>query len=184
MGKLNLSKRVFTHNKNRPKNRYEPGTLEFEVSEIFYQCALELTSVAYSTINRAYPKQERERNPKTEYLWLSSHAQAKEFLTRYKNIVKDNVIPFAILSKHKEAYDALQDQSTTDFRALVVDNNFYMLYSKLKDFGPLMLPEEHLEAYNKVLETTYNTIKDKLVENMSIYEAAPKYNSEEEYFNV
>lgn len=168
---MNTSKKLFYHDKNRPKNRYSPNTLEFEVAEIFYECGLELTGVTYSAINRAYPKQEREKNPKLEYRWTDAHHQAKEFLTRYKNIVKDAVIPLAKLTKHSGGYDDSQDIHTQEFRKLIVDNNFFMLYDKLKDFGPLMLPPEDVESYEKVLNTTYEKVRDKLIENLKPYEA-------------
>ncbi len=179
---MDKAKTIFRHDRNRPRNRYSEGTLEFEVSEIFYEASLELTGVAFSAVNKAFPKEEREKIPKLEYAWKNSHAQAKEFLTRYKNIVKDAIIPFAKLSKHIAGYDSSQDQSTKDFIQLIVNGQFYMLYDKLKDFGPLMLPAEDVEAYSKVLAITYEKVKEKLLENLSVYEAAPRFQSEEEYF--
>lgn len=163
--------KIVFHKKDRVKNLYKEGTLEYEVSEIFYECALELTGVAYSAINRAYPRQEREKNPKATYLWETSHNQAKEFLTRYKNIVKDVVIPLVKLTKHKATYDDSKDRHTVQFKQLVVDNNFYKLYEKLKDYGPMILPEDHVKPFQDVLDVTFEKLKKQLVTALSIYEA-------------
>ena len=162
--------KIVFHKKDSVKNLYKEGTLEYEVSEIFYECALELTGVAYSAINRAYPRQEREKNPKLTYVWESSHHQAKEFLTRYKNIVKDVVIPLVKLTKHRGPYDDSQDQHTIQFKQLIVDNNFYKLYEKLKDYGPMILPKEDVEAFQKVLDVSYEKLKQQLLTALSVYE--------------
>lgn len=166
-----IKTKVWFHDKNRTRNRYSEGTPEFEVAEIAYECFLELTGVAYSAINRAFPKDQRDKDPKIEYIWKDSHHQAKEFLTRYKNIVKDAVIPLAKLTKHKGDYDDSQDRHTKEFKQMIVDNNFFMLYDKLKDFGPLMLPQENVEPFIKVLESTYPKVKEKLLANLAPYEA-------------
>ena len=169
---MNLQKyKVFGHDRNRARQSFAPGSPEYEVAELCYQMFLELAGVAFSAVNRAYSKSERDKNPKVFYLWASGHEQAKEFLTRYKNLVKDAVIPLVKITKHKGNYDDAQDQHTQEFKKLIVDNNFYMLYSKLKDFGPFLLPEEHLEAYYKVLESTYNSVKERLIANLGVYEA-------------
>jgi len=177
-------RRFFFHDKNRPKNRYQEGTPEFEVAEMAYEAFLELTGVAYSAINRAYPKAEREKNTKLEYLWQDAHHQAKEFLTRYKNIVKDVVIPLAKVTKHPQPYDDSQDRHTKEFKALIVDNNFFTLYDKLKDYGPLMLPADQVEAFEKVLDITYPKLKQKLLDNLSYVEAEGRYKTVDEFLDA
>lgn len=171
--------KVLGHDRNRARQSFSLGSAEHEVAELCYQMFLELTGVAFSAINRAYSRIEREKNPKVFYLWASGHEQAKEFLTRYKNLVKDAVIPLVKLKKHKADYDDSQDQHTQEFKKLIIDNNFFMLYSKLKDFGPFLLPEEHLEAYYKVLDTTYHSVKERLLANLAPYEAEGILKNEE-----
>lgn len=168
---MEIRKRLFRHDKNRAKQTYQKDTPEFEVAEIAYECFLELTGVTYSAINRAYPRAEREKNPKAEYLWSSAHAQAKEFLTRYKNNVRDAVIPLANVTKHKVEYDDSQDRHTQEFKKLIIDNCFYMLYFKLKAFGPMMLPADQITAYEAVLDVTYQSVKEKIVANLAFFEA-------------
>lgn len=163
--------KVFGHDRKRTRQMFEKGSPEYNVSELCYQMFLELSGVAFSAINRAYTKAERDANPKIFYLWAAGHEQTKEFLTRYKNLVKDAVIPLARITYHRAGYDDSEDQHTQEFKRLIVDNNFYMLYTKLRDFGPFLLPEEHLEPYYKVLEATYNSVKERLLENLAFYEA-------------
>lgn len=178
---MNIQKhaRMFGHDRKRPRQSFLPDSPEFEVAELCYQMFLELTGVAFSAMNRAYSKAEREKNSKVYYLWASGHEQAKQFLTRYKNLVKDAVIPLAKITYHKNGYDDSQDQHTQEFKKLIVDNNLYMLYSKLRDYGPMILPEDHLEAYNKVLDSTYKSVKDRLVNSLSVYEAEGVLKSED-----
>jgi vacuolar-type H+-ATPase subunit H len=173
------NKRIFFHDKNRVRNRYDPHTPEFEVAEIVYECFLELAGVGYAAANKAFPKAERDKNPTLNYAWETAHQQIKEFLTRYKNIVKDAVIPLVKLTKHKTEYDDSQDRHTQEFKKLIVDNNYKMLYEKLKDFAPMLLPEEDVEPFNKVLDITYPKVREKLLSNLAVYEAEGRYSEED-----
>lgn len=176
---MKINRKVFGHDKNRARQMYAPGTPAFEVAELVYELFLELTQVPYSAMNRAYSRAEREKNPKLEYLWSSGHAQAKEFLTRYKNVVRDSIVPLAKLTKHRQAYDDSQDRHTQEFKQLIVDGQFYMLHEKLRDFAPMLLPEDHLEAYYKVLDTTYESVKTRLLEALSYFEAEGKFTEQD-----
>lgn len=171
--------KVFFHKKDRLRLRYEEGTLEYEVSEIVYDCFLELTGVAYSFINRAYPKAKREHDPKLDYRWADAHHQAKEFLTHYKNLAKNEVIPLAILSFHKDVYDDSEDLSTREFKQLLVDNNLQSLYMKLRGYGPAFVTADEVIPYEKVLDATHERVKSRLLDALSYYEAAPRYTSED-----
>lgn len=185
--------RIFNHRRDRPRQVPVAGA-PLEVSEGFYSCGLSLTQVAYNAINRAYPKNERDQNPKVLDTHAESSAQAKQFLTYYKCIVRDEVVPLAKLKKHKEPYDyhpsdfaveisdrtkKFEDRPTYEFRCLVVLNNFHMLYLRLRDYAPLLLPPEHVEAYLKVLETTFLREREQLLEFLSRYEADPVKTAED-----
>jgi hypothetical protein len=169
---------------------YRTQTLPFDkltpaeqISEIGYKRLLELVKAAYHAINRAYPAELRKSTPKLEYRYQEAQKQAKQHLNFYKVNIRDVIVEFAVLTRHKTEYDASQDQSTQDFRKLVVAQ-FDMLKDRLADYAPIMVPEEDVPSFLSALELVYERERINLLEGeppigISHYEAAPRYTAED-----
>lgn len=173
------------HKPKTQRQRRMPTGIGLEISEAAYSTFLAVCQVAYNAVNRAFPRDEREKVPKIGYLHADAIKQIKSFLTHHKTVVRDDIIPLAILKKEKAAYDffasdfyleertkRFEDRPTQEFRALVITNLDY-LYMRLRDYAGMWLPEDQVEGYLKALESTYETERPKLLEFLSVYRATP-----------
>ena len=160
------------HKSGLQKQRYRPGSPEHDISEAAYFSLLALAQVAYHCINRAYPLRERKTNRKVEDRYLDAFELTKSYMTFYKCVVRDDVLPLAKLKRHKGGYDALQDRPTTEFRRMVM-GQLYWLKEKLTAYAPLILPKDDIEGFLSVLEVTYNLEVPKLEDVLARYEADP-----------
>lgn len=177
---------IFNHRAKTARLRRMPTGLGLEISEAAYSTFLSVCQVAYNAVNRAYPKDERMKLPKVGYLHADAISQIKAFLTHHKTVVRDDVIPLAILHREKQPYDfhpsdfthleqrtkRFEDRPTQEFRALIVTNLDY-LYMRLKDYADMWLPEDQVEGYLKALESTFKTERANLLEFLSVYRATP-----------
>lgn len=151
-----------------------------QISEIGYKRLLELAKCAYTAVNRAYPMEERKDNLKVDFRYQEAHRQVKQHLNFYKSAIRDGIVPFATLTRHKEAYDDSQDRSTQDFRKLVV-GQFTMLRERLVDYADLIVPEEadvktFLLSLDKVFAREMKLLLDgEPGVGIAHYEAAPRY---------
>lgn len=186
-----IKPKVFNHKRNRTR-QVPVGGAPLEVSEAFYSSGLTLTQVAYTAINLAYPKADRDASIDIAHKHRDVSNVAKQHLTYHKCIVRDDVVPLALLKKHKEPYDfhlsdfteegatqLWEDKPTYQFRALVVLNNFYMLYMRLKNYASFFLPAEQIDSYLKVLDATYKYEREKLLHFLAYYEAVPVLRAED-----
>ena len=159
--------------RNSTRSMPVEGTPPWEISEGFYASALALAQVAFTSINREYPQQERQTNTKILHFHAEAHRMAKKYLTRYKTIVRDDVLPLVKIVKHTTPYDAGQDRPTTEFRAWL-DNYLYWLYKNLHDYAPVMLPDdEAVDRFRKSLDSTFETERVKLAAYLGVYEVFP-----------
>lgn len=167
------------------KHRYTAGTCEYDVFEAFYACAIGVVQVAYYAIARAYPKNERHKTG-VRHKYERAFELAKSYMTRFKTIVRDDIVPLARYKRHAAPYDFhltdfslgedrtknWEDKPTFELRSMIL-TQLYFLREKLVDFGPLMLPKEDVESFEKTLRATYETESRNLLTALSYYECDP-----------
>lgn len=172
-------------NRDYTKRRYEKGTYEYDVFETFYACAIRLTEVAYYAIARAYPKPERIKTS-VRHKYERAFDLAKSYMTRFKTVVRDDLVPLARYHRHIAPYDfhssdfiwgddkttLWEDRPTYELRSAIL-LQLYFLQEKLVDFGPLMLPKDDVESFEKVLRSTFETESRNLLSALSYFEADP-----------
>ena len=185
MDKAITVKQWKTINRDLTRQRYQKGTPEYDVFESFYACAIRVTEVAYYAIDRAFPMDLRRRSTDVRHRYERAFNLAKSYMTRYKTIVRDQVVPLCTYTKHETSYDfnytdfllegktkTWEDRPTYELR-LAIWTQLYWLYEKLVDFGPLMIPEDSVESFKTVLKSTFETEARKLLEALSVWECDP-----------
>jgi hypothetical protein len=163
--------------------------LAYEVSEAVYEIFRETTTVAYQAAQRAYPREKRDRDENVRYAYEAAHDEAKGYLTYYKTMVRDKMLPLVRLKKHAAAYDFFptdfeldekgnpltrhyQDRPTWQLRGMIVLNAFRRLHQDLVKWVPPM-PEEEAARYVRMLDETFADGRKRLLEFLSFYEADP-----------
>lgn len=170
--------KIFKHKKNQATIALDK--LSDEVAEAFYSCELELAKAPYAAINRAYPIAVRKQNPGVNEKALSAQAEIKGFINRYRNNVRNEILPLALLKKHKESYLDQEDRPTQDFRKLIL-GQFHVFRKKLIDFAPLLVPKDDVESLILVIDTVFPDELMRLEHLLSFYEVDPRYRTEEEW---
>lgn len=171
---MNVKTKIFQHRKGRKGAPLE-GVYN-ELAEIFYACALELALTAYRGINRAYPLEQRQKYEKLNAQYNVAHGEVKQLLNRYKNIVREDIIPLAIIKKHNAPYVETpeNDPATAQLRALI-DGQFITFYHKLEHNADLLVGMEAAEELLHSLSQTFAYERQKLLDNLGYFEASPRY---------
>lgn len=172
--------KIFKHTKS--KATVSLDKYSNEIAEAFYACQLEVAKAPYAAINRAYPLLERKTNPKLNERALSAQAEVKGFINRYRNNVRNEILPFAVLKKHPEPYFDEEDRPTSDLRKLIT-GQFHVYRKKLIDFAPLLIPVDEVDSLITVINTVFPDELARLEHHLSFYEADCRYKTEEEWLN-
>jgi len=163
--------------KSSGQREFSSLPLDEQIVEIFYKRSSELIKPAFYAINDAYPLAERNKNPKANYKYSEAYNQAKYHRNFHKNIVRDSIVPLAIVKKHLKPFTV--DGPTKDFRCLI-ENQFRMLHKRLIDYADLLVPETHMETFLTTLGKVYDTEMHTLLysappEGLAHYQAISRY---------
>lgn len=174
------SKRIFRHKKSRTTVALDKNAEE--IAEAFYSCELELAKACYAAINRAFPINKRKTNEKMAERAMAAQQEVKQFLNRYKNIVRNEILPMALLKRHHELYDAKEDKPTSDLRILIL-GQFQVYKKKLVDFSGLFVPLDETRDLISVLDNVFPDEYERLRQFLSYYECDPRFLSPDEFLN-
>lgn len=122
-----------------------------QVAEIFYARITELAKVVFLAISRAYPYEDREKNPQVKFHYEESLRQVRQHRNEFKNKVSAFLKSVCKVRRHNKPYDAAEDLPTTQLRGFL-HNQFNLLYNRYIEYADLLLPEEHIPTFLKTLE--------------------------------
>lgn len=159
-----------------------------QILEIFYRRESELCKTAFFAISAAYPEADRKKSNKLEYIYAEAMRQVRYHRNFYKNIVKDSILPLAVILKKVDVFEPTSKDATDDFRKLLA-GQFDMLYVRLKDYAGLLLPLDKVDSFIQTLENVYP--KERLLllgsaspEGIANYLIQPKYTKPEDFLKL